>query len=330
MKMAVVLKLSRLHPVELSALKEHFTIITPEDVEGLGSIEDETRQKVVAIFTTHNSIDGPLLDLFPNVKVISSRSVGFDHVDLRAAAERGVRVGHTPGVLNDATAEVAMSLILMTARRLSEGERLCRRRDADHSELVSFSSLSLGQDVSGRTLGIVGMGRIGRRVAHMAHHGFGMSILYHNKSGPVEAGVEQALEAMFHPDLLMMLSLCDFVVLLAPNNPSTYHLMGEKEFAAMKWTSIFVNVARGALVDHDALVQALEQRTILGAGLDVTDPEPLPRDHPLLGMPNVVLTPHLGSATIQTRTKMTQMAIANIQAVLQGENMPAEVPTHTI
>ena len=285
---------------------------------------------MATIFTTHNNIDGPLLNLFPNVKVISTRSVEFDHVDLRTAAERGVCVGHTPGVLNDATAEVAMSLVLMTARRLSEGERLCRRQDVDRSEFVRFSSLYLGQGVSGRTLGIVGMGRIGRRVAHMAHHGFGMSILYHNKSGPVDAEVELGLGATYHPDLLMMLGLCDFVVLLAPKNPSTHNLMGKKEFAAMKKTSIFVNVSQGALVDHDALIQALDQRAILGAGLDVTDPEPLPRAHPLLRMPNVVVTPHLGSATIQTRTMMTQMAIANIQAVLQGKTMPAEVPcTHT-
>lgn len=325
--MAVVLQLALLHPVELAVLKEHFTVVRHEDVGGLGSIDDETRQKVVAIFTTHASIDGPILDLFPNVKVVSSRSVGFDHVDLRAAAERGVRVGHTPGVLNDATAEVAMSLVLMTARRLVEGERLCRRPDADHSELDSFGYLSLGQDVSGRTLGIVGMGRIGRCVARMAHHGFDMPVLYHNKSGPVEVEVEQSLGATFHPDLLTMLGQCDFVVLLAPSNPSTHHLMGAKEFAGMKRTAIFVNVSRGALVDHDALVHALENRAILGAGLDVTDPEPLPRDHPLLGMSNVVLTPHLGSATIQTRTRMTQMAIANIQAVLQGEAMPAEVST---
>lgn len=328
--MAVVLLLSLLHPVEMSALTECFTVIRSEDFQGLDSIDVETKQKVAAIFTTHNSVDGPLLNLFPNVKVISTRSVGFDHVDLRAAAERGIRVGHTPGVLNDATAEVAMSLVLMTARRLSEGERLCRRQDVDRSEFVRFSSLYLGQGVSGRTLGIVGMGRIGRRVAHMAHHGFGMSILYHNKSGPVDAEVELGLGATYHPDLLMMLGLCDFVVLLAPKNPSTHNLMGKKEFAAMKKTSIFVNVSRGALVDHDALIQALDQRAILGAGLDVTDPEPLPRDHPLLRMPNVVVTPHLGSATIQTRTMMTQMAIANIQAVLQGKTMPAEVPcTHT-
>ena len=325
--MAVVLQLSLLHPVELAALKEHFTVVSYEESGGMGSIDAETRQKVVAIFTAHTRVDGPFLDQFPNVKVVSSRSVGFDHVDVRAAAERGVRVGHTPGVLNDATAEVAMSLVLMTARRLAEGERLCRRPDADHSELVSFSFLSLGQDVSGRTLGIVGMGRIGKRVAHMAHHGFGMSILYHNKSGPVEAEAEQSLGAMFQPDLLTMLAQCDFVVLLAPSNPSTHHLMGEKEFAGMKRTAVFVNVSRGSLVDHDALVHALENRTILGAGLDVTDPEPLPRNHPLLGMSNVVLTPHLGSATIQTRTRMTQMAIANIQAVLRREVMPAEVPT---
>ena len=145
----------------------------------------------------------------------------------------------------------------------------------------------------------------------------------------MDAGVELGVGATYHPDLLMMLGLCDFVVLLAPKNPSTYKLVGKKEFTAMKKTAIFVNVSRGALVDHDALVHALDQRAILGAGLDVTDPEPLPRDHPLLRMPNVVVTPHLGSATIQTRTKMTQLAIANIKAVLEGETMPAEVPTHT-
>lgn len=328
--MAVVLRLSLLHPAEVSALTECFAVISAGDFESLNSIDDEMKKKVVAVFTTHDRVDGPLLDLFPNVRVISSRSVGFDHVDLRAAAERGVRVGHTPGVLNNATAEVAMSLVLMTARRLCEGERLCRGQDVSPSQLGSFSSLSLGQDVTGRTLGIVGMGRIGKCVAHMAHHGFGMSILYHNKSGPVDADVELGLKATFHSDLLTMLGLCDFVVLLAPSSPTTYHLMGDKEFAAMKKTSIFVNVSRGALVDHDALLRALEQRAILGAGMDVTDPEPLPRDHPLLRMPNVVVTPHIGSATIQTRTKMTQMAIANIQAVLQGEPMPAEVPTNTV
>ena len=303
---------------QMQLLEEHFIVITEQDK----NLCSKYKNDVIAIVPFAGSlVSDEILEKYPNLRIISNNSVGYDHIDLHAAAKRGIRVGNTPLVLNEATAEIAISLILSTARRIVEGDRICRLNDTNQFSLNTF----LGTGVSGQTLGIVGMGGIGRVLARMAHCGFNMKILYHNRHRAA-GDIEQSIGgAEYYKDVYEMLPVCDFVVLLAPSTPETYKMFGKKEFSRMKQSAIFVNISRGTLVDHDALVSALEEGVIKGAGLDVTDPEPLPRDHKLLTFPNVVLTPHIGSATAQTRLKMMQVVVDNIEAVLNDKPMMAEV-----
>ena len=211
--------------------------------------------------------------------------------------------------LINATADIAMTLLLGSARRIIEGDKIAR----DLSTASFPGNKFLGQEVSGSTIGIVGMGRIGSKIAKRASKGFDMKVVYHNRRQK-SAEEEHAVCATFVPVLNELLQQCDFVVLSAPSTKETYRMMGREQFKAMKKTGIFINIARGALVDHDALVEALRDGEIAHAGLDVTDPEPLPRDHPLLTMSNVTFTPHVGSATYATRKKMVDVTIGNILA----------------
>ena len=298
-------------------LDDTFHIIKPENL-------DEYRDKIVAICAPGGSklstINKMLIESLPALKVISCFFVGYDHVDVQAAAKLGIRVGHTPFVLDDATADTAMTLLLGSARRIVEGDKIAR----DPSTLAYPGNTFLGQEVSGSTVGIIGMGRIGTKVAKRAL-GFDMKVLYHNrrqKSGEEE----RAVCATYVPVLTELLEQSDFVVLVAPSTKETYRMIGREQFKAMKKSGIFINVARGAIVDHDALVEALKNGEIAHAGLDVTDPEPLPRDHPLLSMTNVSFTPHIGSATYSTRKKMLDVTIANIMAGVKGEPLLHEIP----
>ena len=257
---------------------------------------------------------------------ISNFSVGYDHVDLHAAAKRGIRVGHTPNILKEATAlaELVLALMLSTARRIAEGDRICRWNEA---ELKQFSLLEfLGTGLCGQAVGIIGMSSVGLEVAKMAHCGFNARVLYHDRQR-VPEDVEQSLgEAEYYSDLYKMLPLSDFVVLLSPPTPETYKMFGRREFSKMKRSANFVNVSHGCLVDHDALVSALEDGTIGAAGLDVSDSEPLPQDHELLTLPNVVLAPHIGTCTSLACLQMLQVVVENIEAVLNNKPMAAEVP----
>ena len=248
-------------------------------------------------------VDAPLLDASPRLRAVSVYAVGFENVDVPAATERGVQVGHTPGVLTDATADVAFGLMLGVARRIVEGDRGVRAGEWPVWHPVGF----LGQDVSGTTLGIVGMGRIGAAVARRAE-GFSMRVLAHSRSGGV------ALEELLRES--------DFVSVHVPGGEATRGLIGERELELMKPTAILVNAARGEVVDTDALVRALRDGRIAGAGLDVTDPEPLPAGHPLLELPNAVVAPHVGSSTPRTRAGMADVAVDNLLAALSGERMP--------
>jgi glyoxylate reductase len=247
-------------------------------------------------------VDGPFLDACPRLVAVSNYAVGVDNVDLVAATERGVPIGHTPGVLTEATADLAWALMLSAARRLPEAERAVRAGGWGWEP-----DFLLGHDVHGATLGIVGMGRIGAAVARRAE-GFGMEVLYTSRGGGVP--------------LAELLERSDFVSLHAPLNDATRGMIGEGELRRMKPTAILVNTARGPLVDTDALVRALREGWIAGAGLDVTDPEPLPPDHPLLGCRGLVIAPHIGSATHRTREAMADMAVDNLLAALRGERMP--------
>jgi glyoxylate reductase len=248
-------------------------------------------------------VDGTLLDASPRLRAISNYAVGTDNVDVAAAAARGIPVGNTPGVLTEATADLAFALLLAAARRIVEADAFVR----DGRWATWQPSLMLGRDVHGATLGIVGFGRIGRAVARRGE-GFGMTIV-HTKEAPLEDVLERA----------------DFVSLHAPLTDDTNGMIGEAELRRMKPTAILVNTARGPLVDHGALRLALAEGWIAGAALDVFDPEPLPADDPLLRSPNLVVAPHIGSASHGAREAMAELAVDNLLAGLAGEPMPHAV-----
>jgi len=259
-------------------------------------------------------IDRELLDAAgPGLKVISSYAVGLDNIDLAEATRRRIAVGHTPGVLTDATADLAFALLLCAARRLPEGERYVRA-----GRWRTWSpTLMLGRDVFGATLGIVGFGRIGRAVARRAR-GFGMKVLFTTRSDPPPGEVQGATRV----DLDVLLAESDFVSLHAPLTPQTRHLIDARALARMKPAAILVNAGRGALVDPAALYAALKEGRLAAAALDVTEPEPLPADHPLLGLDNCLVVPHVGSATVQTRERMAVIAAENLFAGLDGKPVP--------
>jgi glyoxylate reductase len=244
-------------------------------------------------------IDGELMDAAPELKAIANYAVGHDNIDLEAAQARGIAVGVTPDVLTDATADLAFALMLAAARRLPEAAAGVRAGEWGTWEPARW----LGTDVHGATLGIIGFGRIGRAVARRAE-GFAMTVL---------ATLEELLERS------------DFVSLHCPLTEETRHLIDADALARMKRGAILVNTARGPIVDQAALVEALHAGTIAGAALDVTDPEPIALEDPLLGAPNVVVLPHIGSATWTARSKMTELAVENLLAALDGRPMPNAV-----
>lgn len=305
-------QLSPLHPTLQEELEEHFHVVERKDLAA-------HRDKIVGILVfVSPPVEASLISSLPALKVVGNCAVGYNHVDLEACRSRGIRVGYTPDILNDATADLGWTLLLATARRVPEGDAICR-----HPDTKAFDTTWFGAQVSKTTLGIIGMGRIGQEVARRAR-GFKMEVLYHNRHR-CSSEVEQSVSASYVETLEQLLSQSDHVILIAPATPSTYHMMSHKQFAAMKPTATFVNISRGSLVDQDALVTALKTGTIAAAGLDVTDPEPLPRDHALLQLSNVVLMPHVGSATLSTRREMLQLTIRNIKGALEGGEMPCEV-----
>ncbi len=264
--------------------------------------------------TITDLIDAELLDRAPALRVIANFGVGFEHIDLAAATQRGLPVTNTPGVLTDATADLAFALILATARRIVQGDRRVREGKFTYWAPLLF----LGQEVSGKTLGIIGAGRIGQAVAQRAR-GFEMRVLYYNRTRLAPAA-EQELHVSFAP-LENLLRQADFVTLHVPLTPQTRHLIGRRELELMKPTAHLINTARGPVVDEAALVEALRRGEIGGAGLDVYELEPQ-LSPGLAGLDNVVLLPHVGSATIETRTRMGLMAAANLLAGLRGERPP--------
>jgi glyoxylate reductase len=249
-------------------------------------------------------VDASLLDACPRLAAVANYAVGVDNVDLAAASERGVPVGNTPGVLTEATADLAWALMLSAARRLPEAERAMR--GGGWSWEPDFL---LGEELSGATLGIVGLGRIGSAVARRAE-AFGMEVIHASRGGGRGVPLDELLERS------------DFVSLHAPLGPDTLGLIGEPQLRRMKPHAILVNTARGPLVDTDALVRALREGWIAGAALDVTDPEPLPPGHPLFDCPGLAIAPHIGSATHRAREAMADLAVDNLLAALRGERMP--------
>lgn len=256
----------------------------------------------------------------PQLRVVSNYAVGFNNIDVREAHSRGIRVGNTPGVLTEATADIAAGLILATARRFSESIDQVR-----NLEWKTWDPLGLlGLDLKGATLGIVGMGRIGMALAKRMHFGWDMNVIYTARTEKPDA--ESLLNAK-RVDLATLLANADIVSLHADYNPTTHHLINSSTLAMMKPNAILINTARGGLIDQDALYNALKDGTIWGAGLDVTDPEPLPDDSQLRRLPRCLILPHIGSATIETRQAMADIAVDNLLAGLHGRPLPHEVRT---
>jgi lactate dehydrogenase-like 2-hydroxyacid dehydrogenase len=271
-----------------------------------------------AMATVMDKFDEPLLARCPGLKVISNIAVGYNNIDVAACTKRGIRVTNTPGVLDDTTADLTWSLLMAAARRIAEADAYVRRGDWKIAFGVQYF---LGQDIHHATLGIIGMGRIGQAVARRAR-GFDMRVLYHNRTR-LSAEEEKRIGANY-VERDALLARADFVVVMAPYSQATHHLIGAAEIAKMKPTAILVNSARGGVVDDAALVQALKEKRIAGAGLDVFEGEPKP--HPdFVSLPNAVLTPHIGSASRATRIIMCNTAAANMTAVLEGREPPNPV-----
>ena len=259
-------------------------------------------------------IDGGIMDAAgPQLKVISNHAVGFDNIDVQDATARGIPVGNTPDVLTEATADFSFALMMAAGRRIVEGVEYVRL-----GKWKTWGpSLLLGVDFKGATLGLVGFGRIGKAMARRAA-GFDMRVIYHD---PQEADPPPDVKAA-PVELDTLLEESDFISLHTPLTADTRHLIGAAALAKMKSTAVLVNTSRGPVVDPDALYEALKDHRIQAAGLDVTEPEPLPADHPLLTLPNAIIVPHIASASKTTRDKMSWMAAQNLIAGLKGEHLP--------
>ncbi|HEX4149671.1 MAG TPA: D-glycerate dehydrogenase [Pirellulales bacterium] len=263
-------------------------------------------------------VDAELLDLAPQLRVVSNYAVGFNNIDVPAATSRGVAVGNTPGVLTDATADMAFALLISAARRIVESQRY-----AVAGKWKTWEPLGhIGQDLAGRTVGIVGMGRIGTAMARRCRLGWDMRVLYYDTRANADAERELAAERV---ELDVLLRQSDFISVHTDLNDSTRGMFNAAAFAQMKPTAVFVNTARGPLVVERDLADALLGGVIFAAGLDVTDPEPPKSDNPLLGLPNCIVAPHIASATVSSRNAMAEIAADNLLAGLAGEKLRAWV-----
>ena len=276
-----------------------------------------TADKVGILCLLTDKVDENLMDSAPMLRAISQCAVGFDNIDVPAANHRGIQIGNTPGVLTDATADFTFTLLLAAARRIGEAIQYVR----DRKWITWGLTLLLGQSVYGATLGIVGLGRIGKAVAKRAS-GFDMKVIYFDSCQ--QPDVEKALD-LEYKQLDDLLRLSDFVSLHVNLSSQTEHLIGRREFGLMKNSACLINTSRGSVVDTDALYDALKGGQIAYAALDVTDPEPLPPDHKLLSLPNLIVVPHIASATVSSRTQMALMAVRNLIAGVKGKPMPYPV-----
>ncbi|MHB8732897.1 MAG: 2-hydroxyacid dehydrogenase [bacterium] len=268
---------------------------------------------VICLIT--EKMDAEVIDRMAHCRVLAQVAVGYDNIDVPSATRRGIFVTNTPGVLTETTADMGWAILMATARRVVEGDKFTRSGRWKTWEIMGFT----GQDVHGATLGIVGMGRIGHAIARRAA-GFAMPVLYNNRTRLPEAQ-ERAVNAR-HVPLDELLAQSDFVVVSCALTPETRHLISERELGLMKRTAALVNIARGPIVDQRALYRALVDNKIWAAGLDVFEREPVPMDEPLLKLDNVVLPPHLGSASVATRIKMATLAAENCLAGVRGEVPP--------
>ena len=263
----------------------------------------------------YDTIDKQVINNAKNLKVISTFSVGFDHIDIKIAKSQKIKIGYTPEVLTNATAELTIGLILDSLRRISEGDRIIR--DKKWKQIFGAYDYT-GTEVSGKTIGIIGMGRIGREVAKKAN-GLGMNVIYHNRK-PVSKSLEKVLKAKYVSESRLYKN-SDIISLHVPYNRDTHHLMNSRIFKKMKKTSFLINTSRGKIVNEKQLVTALKTKQILGAGMDVYELEPIKKDNPLLKLENVVLAPHVGSSTKETRQKMSDITAKNLILGLEGKKL---------
>ncbi|XP_029369945.1 uncharacterized protein LOC115050928 [Echeneis naucrates] len=298
-------------------IKEHFQIISYKDFCKNPALHGP---KIQAMMVWYNIPEAKpsLLSLLPSLKVVANGGVGIDHLDVPYITSLGVKVSNTPGVVSDATADMGMALLLASARMIVEGQQAAT--DPNTTENPHWI---MGVEVTGSTLGIIGMGHIGYKIAQRGK-GFDMKILYHNRNRR-KVEDEQAVGASFCQNMDDLLKASDFVMLAVSLTSETNGLISRRELSLMKPTATLVNISRGLVIDQDALVEALRSGTIRAAALDVTHPEPLPRDHPLLGLSNVLITPHIGTNTFPTTRKMVQMMVDNAVAAVKGQPVPNEV-----
>jgi glyoxylate/hydroxypyruvate/2-ketogluconate reductase len=306
---------------QVAALREHFTVHANQEDRVLGpALAAHANDAHGLLATSADPINAELIAACPQLKVISNIAVGYNNIDLAAATARGIYVTNTPDVLTETTADMGWALLMAVARHLPQSERWLRAGQWDKWALAQW----LGKDVYGATLGIIGMGRIGSAVARRAQ-GFGMHVVYHNRNPSQEA---QALGAQWL-SLDNLLKTADFVMLVLPYSKATHHLIGARELGLMQRDAILVNISRGGIVDDAALIDALAAQQIAAAGLDVFDNEPN-FDKRFLDLPNVVMTPHIGSATHTTRRAMADLAIKNLTLALAGQTPPNLVNTDVL
>lgn len=297
----------------LESLKKMNTISYFDKITGENYEEFLTKlQSADGLLGTSMKITKEMLDEAPNLKVVSNFSAGYDNLDLEDLSDRGIMATNAPDALTDTTADMIFGLVLSVGRRITELDRYVRAKKWNSD----ITKELFGLDIHHKTIGIIGMGRIGRAVAKRAALGFDMKVLYHKRSRDLQAEVEFGAT---YCELHQLLQESDYVCLTVPLTPETYYLIGEEELKMMKPTGVLINGARGAVINEAALISALKAGTILAAGLDVFEKEPLSTDSELLTMENVVLLPHIGSATERTRTKMVELAIENLQQALNGE-----------
>lgn len=304
----------KLLPPYLEILRE---ICTPEIWSGVNPPpRDVLLEKVVGIdgllCLLTEKIDGELMDRGEDLVVVSTMSVGFEHIDIAEATKRGIYVCNTPGVLTEAVADHTFALILGVARSITGSDRFIREKKWT---MPWSPTMFLGLGVQGKTLGIIGLGRIGKAVAKRAR-GFDMKLTYYDVFRNLEA--EGELQVKYR-EFDEVLKTADFISVHVPLTKDTRHLFGEREFRLMKHTSIFINTARGAVVDERALFKALQEKWIHGAGIDVWEKEPTSLDNPMLALENTVLCPHTASATVESRTRMAELSARNLASVLKGE-----------
>ena len=305
------------HPEAAALLERHFDVEAWEqgDVSPPKPMLMERAADCDAFFTeSYDRLDGDVFGAAKALKVVGQRSVGTDNLDIRAATNRGILLGNTPGVLHESCADLTFALMLDVARRIAYSDREVRAG----RWTVLTQTPYIGTDVHGQTLGIVGLGLIGQAVARRAR-GFDMRVVYHSRTRKPDAEAQHGLEWL--GDLPSLLRESDFVSLHMPLTSETEGLIGDAELGQMKREAFLINTTRGRTVDLKALYRALVDGTIAGAGLDVTDPEPIPSDHPLLSLPNLVITPHIASASSATFKTMARMAAENIIAALMGQPM---------